>query len=329
VEEIGRYDQGASNAVRAYIDTRLGEHDFSVTSNRTFNVSIDNRVANYDFSSNQNFNISVEQKINSHVVDLRNLVQTIHGDVEVSIENLKMVNVVQEADIAKLAMNAEATRHDIARLDASVDVHSAAIDDIKLSIGSVKDLMVIKSDIDELKVKLSDAVTLAGELDQHELSQVTDIVLRMMTNETHAREILQSAKINIQDQSFSLVQVLNVLLTADQVASVSVQYHDTQVVAGCVYVLTDGTNVQFNCKRTALTNGDVLLEFITNDWKGLSAQFNTLFARRGTTPYKVCKKEVALDWFEPISSTNVIFSLFSRPPRDEISRAPQRRSAEA
>jgi archaellum component FlaC len=312
-DSIRTYDYSTSNSLKTTIDARIAGHNYNnvvdarianynFSSQVTLNQAFVTKIAEYDFSSH----ISIHKRFETNNTEVKTWISNAFQSVKGSIENVQQTTVTLSSEIKNV-------RNEVTNIRRDIDVNVTAINEIKLSMGSVQNLVGIKAQIDGLQKEIQRAVSLAGELDEREIGQVKQIIADLVANDAHVRTIVNNIRINVNNKSRLLMEILQVLVAADHIESVSIDYpvndDDPKLITGCTYSLTDGTNVKFTCGSSPKQDGSISLEFHTSDWKGLPASFTSTFARR-STKRKICKKEVALDWYEPIKSTNLVFDLF-------------------
>lgn len=182
----------------------------------------------------------------------------------------------------------------------------------KLQGGLNINLTEITQQIQALNAKLIIIQNAAHELDDKELGQI-NILIQNVIQKMDLSQLIQNFHINVDGRSFSLVNLVTVLATVDQVVSIQIQYAEGDIgdITGARFVLTDGTIVVFNVRLVEGQSGQLTYIFETSNWKGLGASFNLVFSRRAHS-YKLCMRTVKLDLFDAVEQTNIVFDLCTR-----------------
>lgn len=100
--------------------------------------------------------------------------------------------------------------------------------------------------------------------------------------------------------------MIQTIATVDCVANMNMVYNDVDV-AGCTYILVDGTVINFQARHVNTANGFQYV-FVGN-WKGLPASFTIDFIRN-TRVWNVCGKPVQRVWHTVSGHSNIVFKLF-------------------
>jgi hypothetical protein len=169
------------------------------------------------------------------------------------------------------------------------------------------DLGDVLTRIDQLQAKLVIIKQSAEELDAGELGQV-EALLRKLLATIDLGDVIKNVRIHVNGAGFGLQELLELLVTADRVRAIDFTY-DRRDLTGAVFVLLDGTRVQFVARRVEDADGARLTyQFEALSWKGLPASFKLEF-RRNRERWSMCKKTVTLDSYDAVHQSNVVFDL--------------------
>lgn len=171
------------------------------------------------------------------------------------------------------------------------------------------DVTALLAQLEALNAKITILKKAADELDTAELKQVEQL-LRALLLDIDLSTVLVNMRVEIGGVTFRLDELLAILAGGDKVAQVDLVYGGDDI-AGARFVLVDRVEVQFTCTRHELPGGALEYRFHTPDWKGVPAGFTLRFRRR-TLQMTMCKRALALDSYDVVGQTNVVFDL--RPP---------------
>lgn len=251
--------------------------DFSnVVNNTTFTSVVDARVTNFNFSNNA----SIIKLINLNTVSLKNWVSVSLQDIYVQIQDIRQNLLIQGNNITSL------------KIDVKNVMNRTTINTWEITNqggdGKHHDIVDIKAQIEALTIKSTRRSRWPGSWTSTRLTQVKNIIISLLSEKSVT--VINNVVFNVNNSALTLIDVLNMLVTADGV-SVTIQYNDLTLLE--YVILTDGAAVRFNptgLRGAAERRRDLAFEFFTNQWKGLTAKFGGAFARRRSNPYQVCRR---------------------------------------
>ncbi len=261
-------------------------------------------------------------------------------------EHCKKIGLCLEHDadigamLTALQQKSDSYRTEIDRLTTQLRVLqgdlSSDIEHTLLHNKELRQAVLNKSDashlIEQIK-ELDDTLLLlkgaAGQLSRIELDDVQKLIERMM-QKMDMRTVFSRTKIKVNGHDFELAALLHVLLTADQIADVQISYspHDLGEITEVVFILIDLTRIIFRPSKSWSdhfgsdgTNSYIPLVpdpppryqrliylFVTNNWKGVSAQFKLTFISRPTS-CTLCGRTVTQDFYDGVEQSNIVFEL--------------------
>jgi hypothetical protein len=187
--------------------------------------------------------------------------------------------------------------------------------------------------INDLNDKLLLLQGAARQLNSIELDEIQKMIERMMLK-MDMHTIFSRTKLKVNGTDFELAALLHVLLTADQVADVQISYspHDLVEIIEVVFVLIDETRIIFrpstpsddpfapwhangHCSYIPDTDRPkpirpkpLIYLFVTNNWKGVRAQFRLMFKPRPISCL-LCGRTLTQDFYDGVEQSNIIFDL--------------------
>jgi hypothetical protein len=231
-------------------------------------------------------------ELQRQLLALQRLVQELDGGLDARVTNIVDNRIdLRLPDILKtINLNLQSTIEGM--IDRSIQ---------KVDLGDVL------TRIDQLQAKLVIIKQSAEELDAGELGQV-EALLRKLLATIDLGDVIKNVRIHVNGAGFGLQELLELLVTADRVRAIDFTY-DRRDLTGAVFVLLDGTRVQFVARRVEDADGARLTyQFEALSWKGLPASFKLEF-RRNRERWSMCKKTVTLDSYDAVHQSNVVFDL--------------------
>ena len=261
-------------------------------------------------------------------------------------EHCKKIGIClkHDADIGvmltALRQKSDSYRTEIDRLSSQIRVLqgdlSSDIEHTLLHNKELRQAVLNKSDashlvahIKELDAKLLLLQGAARQLSRIELDDVQKLIAEMMRT-MDMRTVFSRTKIKVNGNDFELAALLHVLLTADQIADVQISYspHDLGEITEVVFVLIDLTRIIFRPSKSWSDHFDsggtssyipdpkpesiryrrLIYLFVTNNWKGVSAQFRLTFISRPTS-CTLCGRTVTQDFYDGVEQSNIVFEL--------------------
>ena len=168
------------------------------------------------------------------------------------------------------------------------------------------ELTALTLKLNELNDKLELLRQATAALEGGDLKQIEALIQKALLN-IELSPVLINMPVEINGSKISLHELLVVLAGGDRVAQTHFTY-DSDDITGARFVLVDNTIVNFTCERHDSPSDEITLVFKTDDWKGVPAAFSIRFAKQ-TTELSMCGRTIALDSYDVLYQTNVVFDL--------------------
>lgn len=185
-----------------------------------------------------------------------------------------------------------------ASLDVTIDQKiSTVIEDV--------DVSALIARLEAMSAKIEVLKRAAEELDAGELAQV-ELLLKKLLVDLDLSSVLLDMKVNVGGTSLRLGDLLAILAGGDKVAEIHFTYNAGDL-AGARFVLVDRSEVTFIGDRSE-RGDEVVYVFRAASWKGVPASFS-LRLRKQTTQVTLCKRQIAVESYDVVTQTNVVFDL--------------------
>lgn len=248
------------------------------------------------------------------------------ADIGVMLTALRQKSDSYRTEIDRLSSHIRVLQDDLSSDIEHTLLHNK---ELRQAVLNKSDASHLVAHIKELDAKLLLLQGAARQLSRIELDDVQKLIAEMMRT-MDMRTVFSRTKIKVNGNDFELAALLHVLLMADQIADVQISYspHDLGEITEVVFVLIDLTRIIFRPSKSWSDHFDsggtssyipdpkpesiryrrLIYLFVTNNWKGVSAQFRLIFTSRPTS-CTLCGRTVTQNFYDGVEQSNIIFDL--------------------
>lgn len=222
-----------------------------------------------------------------------------------------MRNVIQTNGVSTAFLGNLNTQSKAALIGAAFDIaeqKQTQMDaDLRNALGGLRTELENRIAIAEGQV--ADALVKASVLESFEMGQLEE-AFQAFLQTPGMQALLSDACVSVGGGSYRLGSVIETIASADKEAAVAYTRNAAgNEITTVTYTLTDGSVIPMDVtKAVDGDTGDVTYTVSTDNWKGLSATFQTVFKAQKTNQ-DIFGVSVPDTTYMPLSATNLVFDL--------------------